>query len=91
MRECISVKTHFDEFNKIIMDLKNIDIKIDDEDQTIIILCSLPTSYEHFVTTLLYGNDTISMEDVKAYLHFRKLRKKIFEEKGERQIKDLFA
>lgn len=84
------VKTHLNEFNKIIMDLKNIDIKIDDEDQTIIVLCSLLASYEYFVVTLLYENDTISIEDVKASLHFRKLRKKVFKEEGEGQTKGLF-
>ena len=86
----MSLKVHRDEFNKIIMDLKNIDVKIDDEDQTIIVLCSLHASYEHFVTTLLYENDTISMEDVKASLHSRELKKKVFEEKGEGQVEGLF-
>lgn len=86
----MSVKAHLDEFNKIIMDLKNIDIKIDDEDQVIIVLCSLLASYEHFVMTLLYGKDTISMKDVKASLHSRELRKKVFGEEGEGQTESLF-
>ena len=71
MREGMSVKAHLDEFNKIIMNFKNIDIKIDDEDQAIIVLYCLSVSYEHFVTTLLYEKDTISIEDVKASLHYR--------------------
>lgn len=50
MREGLSFKAHLDKFNKIIMDLKNIDIKNDDEDQTIFILCSLPA---HHMNTLL--------------------------------------
>lgn len=91
MRKSISLKVHLDEFNKITMDLKNIDVKIDDEHQAIIVLCSLPASYEHFITTLLYGKDTISMEDVKASLLSWELRKKVSREKGEGQVEGLFA
>lgn len=89
--EELSLKTHLDEFNKIIMDLKNIDVKIDDDDQTLILLCSLPSSYEHFVTTLLYGKDSIFMEDVKASLHFRELRKRVSAENGDSQVEWLVA
>ena len=42
MKEGTPIAKHLDEFNKIIFDLKNIDIKLEDEDQLLILLCSLP-------------------------------------------------
>jgi cell division cycle protein 20 (cofactor of APC complex) len=36
-------------------------VKINDEDKAIIILCSLPRSYEHLVTTLMYGKEDIKV------------------------------
>ncbi|GJR34966.1 hypothetical protein Tco_1210650 [Tanacetum coccineum] len=35
---------HIDEFNKLILDLANIDIEIEDEDQALMLLTSLPSS-----------------------------------------------
>ena len=55
MEEGSAVKEHLDAFNSIIMDLWNVDIKVDSEDQALILLCSLPRSYDAFVDTLLYG------------------------------------
>nr|GFA89879.1 retrovirus-related Pol polyprotein from transposon TNT 1-94 [Tanacetum cinerariifolium] len=46
---------HIDEFNKFIGDLVNIDIDIDDEDQALMLLTSLPSLYDNFMETLLYG------------------------------------
>ncbi|GKF84117.1 hypothetical protein Tco_0249015 [Tanacetum coccineum] len=40
------------EFNKLILDLANIDIEIEDEDQTLMLLTPLASSYENFVETL---------------------------------------
>lgn len=37
-----------DEFISIIDDLKNMDVKIEEEDQTRMLLCSLLSSYKHF-------------------------------------------
>lgn len=74
------IKESISELNKIIMDFKNIDVKIhDDEDQVLIVLCSLPPSYKHFVITLPYGKDTIFKEYVKSTLYSNEIRKKVYE------------
>ncbi|GJW38588.1 zinc finger, CCHC-type containing protein [Tanacetum coccineum] len=67
---------HIDEFNKLILDLANIDIEIEDEDQALMLLTSLPSSYKNFVETLLYRRESLTMEDVLATLNSRKLKKR---------------
>ena len=46
-----------DDFNKIIDDLENIDIKMDNEDQALILLNVMPKIYEHFKDAMLYGRE----------------------------------
>ncbi|XP_070040635.1 uncharacterized protein [Nicotiana tomentosiformis] len=75
MNEGTHVKTHLDVFNSIIMDLKNVDIKIKSQDHVLIVLCSLPSSCDTFVGMLLYGKDNISMEDVSNALKSKELKK----------------
>ncbi|GJT60503.1 hypothetical protein Tco_1004036 [Tanacetum coccineum] len=67
---------HIDEFNKLILDLVNIDIEIEDEDQALMLLTSLPPSCENFVETLLYGRESLTMENVLATLTSRELKKR---------------
>ena len=45
MKEGTSIKDHLDKLNKILMDLKIFDVRIDKEDQDLILLCSLPRSF----------------------------------------------
>ena len=70
-----SQSEHIDEFHKLVGDLAAIDIAISDEDQALLLLTSLPSSYDNFVDTLLYGRDTLKLEDVLATLHSRELQK----------------
>ena len=55
MQERSDLAEHINVFNQLNVDLVKVDMKIDEEDRAIILLCSLPGSYEHLVTTLTYG------------------------------------
>ena len=70
--EGISIFSHLDKFDSIIMDLENIDSKIDDEDQTLLFLCSLPQSFRYFHDTIIYGKETISYQKIKSTLKSKK-------------------
>ncbi|GJX14326.1 hypothetical protein Tco_0206084 [Tanacetum coccineum] len=56
------------------MDLKNVEVKIEDEDVAIVLLVSLPPLFESFVSSFVIGKDTITMEDVRSSFHSRELR-----------------
>ncbi|GJR35447.1 zinc finger, CCHC-type containing protein [Tanacetum coccineum] len=62
---------HIDDFNKLILDLTNVDIEIEDQDQALMLLTLFPSSYENFVEKLLYGRESLTMKDVLATLNSR--------------------
>ncbi|KAE8721388.1 hypothetical protein F3Y22_tig00016106pilonHSYRG00031 [Hibiscus syriacus] len=66
---------HVNLFNQIISNLARLDVKIEDEDKAMILLCSLPPSYEHMVTTLTYGKETIKVEEITTALLAHNQRK----------------
>ena len=49
-----SLEDHLDDFNKIILDLENIEIKVNNEDQALLLLRSLPSEYDSLSDTLIY-------------------------------------
>ena len=67
---------HLNNFNKILADLQNLDVEIIDEDKALLLLNSLPESYEHLTTTLLYGKDEVKFVDVSNALVNNEYRKK---------------
>ncbi|GKD07004.1 zinc finger, CCHC-type containing protein, partial [Tanacetum coccineum] len=76
---------HIVQFNKFILDLVNIDIEIKDEYQAH--MSSLPSSYENFVETLLYGRESLTMEDVLETMNSRELKKRTEGTKDETSYK----
>ena len=55
MHEGTPNKSHIAEFFSIINDLDKIEVKIEDEDQALLLLCSLPSSYKSFREATIYG------------------------------------
>ncbi|KAK4397553.1 Retrovirus-related Pol polyprotein from transposon TNT 1-94 [Sesamum angolense] len=68
MQEGSDLAQHVNVFNQIITDLARLDVNIEDEDRAMILLCSLPFSYEHLVTTLTYGKETIKIDEITVAL-----------------------
>ncbi|GJY39569.1 hypothetical protein Tco_0425933 [Tanacetum coccineum] len=70
------ISEHIDEFNKIVLDLENIEVKFEDEDLALLLLTSLPASYEHFVDTSLYRREALTLEDVMATLNSKEIKER---------------
>ena len=68
MQEGSDLAEHINVFNQLIANLGKVDEKIDDEDKAIILLCSLPGSYEHLVTTLSYGKEDVNVDEIVTAL-----------------------
>ncbi|KAK2370053.1 hypothetical protein QL285_083139 [Trifolium repens] len=76
MVEHKSVVGQLAEFNKIIDDLVNVDVNLEDEDKSFHLLCALPKSYENLKDALLYGKEgTITLDEVQSALRTKELTK----------------
>ena len=53
------LKEYLDELNFVMIELRDIDVKMEDEILVMILLASLPPSYENFVSSLSVGNDSV--------------------------------
>ena len=67
---------HLSKFNGLISQLLQFQVTCDNEDKAILLLASLPSSYENLMTTLLNGNDTLKFEQVSgSLLSYNKINK----------------
>jgi hypothetical protein len=51
------------------------DVDYDYEDLGLILLCSLPSSFENFRDTLLYSHDSLTLDEVSEALHAKEKMK----------------
>eukprot|EP00253_Pinus_taeda_P008927 PITA_08927 len=77
MKEGTSIADHLNAFNTLLVQLQSIEVKIPFEDKAITLLCSLPESWDHFVTSIsLYSSETIEFDDVVASLLSEETRRR---------------
>ena len=82
MTEGTDLSQHINVFNQIVSDLKRIDVKIEDEEKMLMLLNSLSLSpaYENLVTTLMWGKETLKLEEITSALLGFHQRKKTSDE-----------
>ena len=68
MVEGADLAQHINMLNQVISDMLRIDIKFDDEDKAMLLLTSLLAFYEHLVTTLCWGKETLEFKEISRAL-----------------------
>ena len=63
------VEDCLDEYKTLVMDLENLDIKVDKKDKVVILLNFLPKSLKNFKETLKYRREKIWIDDIQNALN----------------------
>jgi len=63
-------------FHKVISEFLVVDVKLNEKDKALILLSSLSQSYDHIITTMLYGKEIHTLEEVMSTLLSNEIRKK---------------
>ena len=77
MKKGSTVNEHIYRYTKLLIDLVNVDVMIDEEDKAIIFLNSLPEEeYETFTLTFINGRQTLDYHEVSSALTSYETRRK---------------
>ena len=77
IKEGTKVAEHLNVFNTLIFQFSNMEGKIQEEDKAITLLCSLPKSWDHFVTSISLSTvDSLKFESVVGALLSEEVRRK---------------
>ena len=86
------IRDHMNTYTKLLTDLANVDVIIEDEDKVLLLLSFLPDEeYETFVLTLINGKASLSYSEVTTALVNYQLRKKDKENSTESVAEALVA
>ena len=83
MQEDRLIANNLDYFAKIVLEMSNIGIKVDDEDKAGLVLNSLPSLYSSFKENMKYGRKTLTLEEVQFVLRSKELELKKEGSNGE--------
>ena len=71
------ITDHLNTFNTLLVQLESIEVKFESEDKFVTLLCSLPNSWDHFVTSIsLSSSETLEFDDVVGALLSEETRKR---------------
>ena len=82
LQEGGNVLNHLSKFKEIVSDLESMEVKYDEEDLGLILLCSLSSSYSNFRDTILYSCDTLTLNEVYEALHAKTKMKQMVSPKS---------
>ena len=68
MQEGENVVDHIQQFDQMCIELLNVGVKFEEEDKSLLLLCSLQPSFDALMTTLLYGKETLEYGDMVSVL-----------------------
>ncbi|CAD6246447.1 unnamed protein product [Miscanthus lutarioriparius] len=88
LQEGGSVMNHLSIFKEIVTNLVSMEVKYDDEDLALLLLCSLLTSFANFRDTILLSHDELTLAEVYKVLQMREkmkgmVRSDVSSSKGE--------
>jgi hypothetical protein len=72
MEEGTNIRDHVSLFYRLLTQLENAEVKIEEEDKVMALITSLPASYDNFVTNILSLTNTAKVNDmIKLLLEFK--------------------
>ena len=80
MAEGTPLEDHLTTFKEIVADLETLEVKYEEEDQRLMLLCSLPNLYATFRDTILYSRDTLTLNEVYEDLFSKEKMKQLIVE-----------
>jgi hypothetical protein len=73
----MKIVDHLNTFNTLLVQLDSTGVKFESEDKEITLLCSLPASWDHFVTSISFSSTkSIEFDDIVGALLYEETRKK---------------
>ena len=69
------IMSHIQRCDQMSMDLLNFGMKMEEENKSLLLLCSLFGNFDPLVTILLYGKETLHYEDILSVLRSNEQRK----------------
>ena len=77
MVECTSLEEHLTSFKEIVSHLETLEVKYEEEDLGLMLLCLLPNLYATFRDTILYSRDTLTLNEVYEALFSKEKMKQL--------------